>query len=360
MKKLFLNILILGLLAAIISVFISWFFPIYWGDNIQLTKINYYKKNPNQYNALFFGGSLEYRHVSPEIIKSELAKKQIRFNGFNFGVDSHNFTQAITEADYVYDNYKNDSLKYIFISLSTEAYLSYQNLHTNKLICWMKASTIYKLLRILYYQTDDLSFRLFCAGGYLTSWGENAFNFGKLKDKIKYINIKNNIDTISLGKNLDGFVPLELNEKGQVANPETEISKYVLMVSTIEYKKRADSANWFNDTIFKTYFNSNLHAKDKDVDYLYSLCDNMIKKYASKGVKVYFYLPARVPFGYKQQITVYNRLPEQNKFDLANPKKYPEFYETKYGFDNFHLNKPGAEMYSYQFAKELSKLISSE
>mgnify|MGYP000868718739 FL=1 len=169
MKKLFLNILILGLLAAIISVFISWFFPIYWGDNIQLTKINYYKKNPNQYNALFFGGSLEYRHVSPEIIKSELAKKQIRFNGFNFGVDSHNFTQAITEADYVYDNYKNDSLKYIFISLSTEAYLSYQNLHTNKLICWMKASTIYKLLRILYYQTDDLSFRLFCAGGYLTS-----------------------------------------------------------------------------------------------------------------------------------------------------------------------------------------------
>jgi len=355
MKKLFKNIFLLALIGAVVSIIVSACFPIYWGDDIQISKINNYKQNTTKYNALFFGGSLEYRHISPAILNKDLAKQNIDLKGYNFGVDSHNFIQATNEAEYVVKNFKNDSLKYLFISLSTEAYLATSNLHSNKLICWMNIHSVSQLLKTLTKLKDEALPRAIFAGGYLMSWFENAFNFGKLKDKILYIINKDNINTVAIGEDKDGFVPLELNEHGQVANPETEVGKYVLMISNIMYKNNTSRLDFFNKLIFDTYRDST--KQNKNVDYLYSICDKMIHKYKAQGIKVVFFIPPRVPSGYKQIIPLYKRLPDGNKFNLASPDKYPEFYEVKYGFDNFHMDRSGAEIYSHKMAIELAKIL---
>lgn len=358
MKKLFKRIIILGSVITFISIIVSLFFPFFWGDNIQVSKINFYKENKHKFNALFFGGSLEYRHISPYILKNSLAKKDINFSAFNFGVDSHNFTQSISEAERIINDTPNDSIKYVFISLSTEAYMSSFNLHSNKQISWINLKTLYRLCKILYHQkTDDLIVRITNAYGYIFSFFENRLNFGKLEDKLEYVSIKNNFDSVNLGKHLDGFVPLELDANGQVANPETEVTKYILMVSNIEYKKKADSVNTFINSILKTYYDTTQHDK-KNIDYLYELCVNMINNCKKKGISVIFFLPPRVPSGYKQLVPIYNRLPNTNKFDLADAKANLEFYEPKYGFDNFHMNAEGAEIYSNRMADKIGNLIN--
>jgi hypothetical protein len=77
MNKIIKNILILFVVILFLSTIINAFVPFYWGDYTQTTKILHYKENPNKYNALFFGGSLEYRHINPSKVDASLKKQNV-------------------------------------------------------------------------------------------------------------------------------------------------------------------------------------------------------------------------------------------------------------------------------------------
>ena len=59
LKKTIRNIIIIVLILLVVSNIIRYFMPFYWGDSTQTVKYEYYKKNAEDYNAVYLGGSLE-------------------------------------------------------------------------------------------------------------------------------------------------------------------------------------------------------------------------------------------------------------------------------------------------------------
>lgn len=55
---------------------------------------------------------------------------------------------------------------------------------------------------------------------------------------------------------------------------------------------------------------------------------------------------------------VFERLPDSNKIDMSDPRKYPEFYDTQYSFDDGHMNQQGAQLFTRAFAAELKELLA--
>lgn len=99
MKKLVKNIVLLFAILLLCSFIVKLFIPFYWGDSTQATKFEYYKQNSKNYNAVYLGGSLEYRHLDPEIIDSIAQKNGINLHSFNLGIDGHGIVQQMTDLD---------------------------------------------------------------------------------------------------------------------------------------------------------------------------------------------------------------------------------------------------------------------
>jgi hypothetical protein len=87
LKKTLKHILLVAVILLVLSSLVRYFMPFYWGDSTQTVKYEYYKKNAEAFNAVYLGGSLEYRHIDPTIIDSMAKKNGIDFRSFNLGID---------------------------------------------------------------------------------------------------------------------------------------------------------------------------------------------------------------------------------------------------------------------------------
>lgn len=80
---------------------------------------------------------------------------------------------------------------------------------------------------------------------------------------------------------------------------------------------------------------------------LKTYCDN-------RKIQLYFVLPPRMLD--KDVVELFRALPEENKIDLSDPVKYPEFYFADYSYDAGHLNQAGAVKFTEAFAKRFCEL----
>ncbi|MCP4459559.1 MAG: hypothetical protein GY816_16280 [Cytophagales bacterium] len=67
---------------------------------------------------------------------------------------------------------------------------------------------------------------------------------------------------------------------------------------------------------------------------------------------IYVYPPKK-----HRLLGLFKKLPDVNKIDLSDPRKYPEFYSIKNSFDKKHFNGAGATLYSVELAKKLAEII---
>ena len=56
-------------------------------------------------------------------------------------------------------------------------------------------------------------------------------------------------------------------------------------------------------------------------------------------------------------LRLYNTIGYSSKFDMGDPKIYPEYYSIENSYDIGHMNVKGAELYSIELAKKLGELI---
>ena len=86
--------------------------------------------------------------------------------------------------------------------------------------------------------------------------------------------------------------------------------------------------------------------------------ETLIGLSAEKGYQLIFVLPPRLPErNYKQLLPLFAKLDDQHKIDLANPTKFPAFYEPDNSFDMSHLNDAGLVLYTRALAEALNALV---
>ncbi|HMQ48410.1 MAG TPA: hypothetical protein PKA00_13340 [Saprospiraceae bacterium] len=86
---------------------------------------------------------------------------------------------------------------------------------------------------------------------------------------------------------------------------------------------------------------------------------NNLKAWKAQGVPVYFILPPRA---YKAELYILEQLKAIAEeegfpvFDFSDPELYPSLYEVETSFDNAHMNKEGAKIYTRLIAEKYQSL----
>ncbi|MBK6273403.1 MAG: hypothetical protein IPF58_01340 [Saprospirales bacterium] len=199
--------LLIGVLF-LLSTILKWMLPFYWGDTTQATKFEYYKKNATNYNAVFLGGSLEYRHLDPAIIDSIAGLNDIPLKSYNLGVDGHGMIQQLYDLNGLL-KIKNPNLKKVFLSVSSDAYFFLLNVHTTKWNSWQNITSTFKALRLIYSMEKSPRKCLKYTYYYGMSLIENLFIVSEVPAIIDYYVNKNKADNSYLGKRKNGFYPYD-------------------------------------------------------------------------------------------------------------------------------------------------------
>lgn len=353
MRYLLRNIIVLILVVLIASITINIFTPFYWGDYTQTTKILHYKKNPTKYNAIFFGGSLEYRHINPTMVDAIAKQNNIQLSSFNAGIDGHNIIQELRDME-GFLSIKNSELKYIFISLSSEPYFFKPNRNTAKWISWQNFPAYINAMQILPTLDDKWGEKGRFMWYYTTSFIKKNFNMGLLPSLFQSYLDRPSLDSAYLGKNKDGFFPYDDEERLLIEHYKWA-DEFVIESNAV-YKKEKGIRDSLTNSVkhsFDTY-NPSMKPNQAELNVLVSI----IKKYAKKGIDVYFILPPRARTSYSFLLPIYYQLPQERCIELANPNKYPEFYAVEYGYNYHHMNKQGANLYSKLLGERISALIN--
>ncbi len=326
--------------------------PFYWGDTTQTLKFDFYKKNSEKFNAVYLGGSLEYRHVDPYVIDSVLQKKGYDFRSFNIAADGHTIIEEMTDLDGLLAVH-NPDLKYIFFSISSEPYFFPANLHTSKWVSWHSAKSTIHALKIIPTLPDDLRTRVKFCYFYVISWLENLFKLGQMPEVIRYYSQRDTYNKNYLGTKENGFYPYDDEESHSFMEYKWEDT--LIRKSKEEYINNSSKRDSLTNDIISSF--ENYKDADKANAAMVALCMEAYKKCAKKGIQLFFILPPRARTNYTLLLPVFNTMPEGSKIEVADPRKYPKYYEVDYGYNFHHLNDKGARLQSIDMAKQLVELM---
>ncbi len=355
LKKTVIRIILIAVTLLLLSSLVRYFMPFYWGDSTQTVKYEYYKKHAENYNAVYLGGSLEYRHIDPSVIDSVAKVNGIDLRSFNLGIDGHGIIQQMSDLDGLL-KIRNNNLKYIFLSISSEPYFFKSNLHTPKWVSWHTANSTSRALSIIPSLDDPLKFRSKFGAFYISSWIENLFNIGTVPDMLKYYFDNTYLDSSYIGKDKNGFYPYDYEENHLFMEYKWEDTLL------LQSRKQFESGNSYSDTLNNQVLASFSNYKDTDSPNaaMVKLCMEAYQKCKKRGIHVFFILPPKARTNYSLLLPVFNAMPDGTKIELADIRKYPKFYTIEYGYNFHHLNYKGAKLFSQEMAKQTIHLMKAQ
>jgi len=351
MKNFIIRIVFFILLYLIIGRLISLITPYHWGNPWYSTKIQYLEKfkSNNLPNTYFFGSSRVYRQIMPTVFDStyfSLSKKHI--NSFNLGAPATFCPQVY----YLYENFLSSSLsqntKYVFIELMDIDLIEKNLMHQERVTYWINLSDIFFGYNALHNNPSiSLATKTKYISNYSISYLENLLHMGHFGQQY----LDNNYYNLDyLGEHKNGFFSLERDTattKNETFKNQLIDRNKDLIADTSELKNRA-----INST--KDFSNKNLPL---DVVHLERI-NKLINLSKEKGISIVFILSPRN--NSQNLINLYNAIPENNKIQLSNSKKYPELYMIENSFDIGHLNTKGSSIYSSLLATEFNKLLTDK
>lgn len=360
MKKVALKILLLFVLVFTInSIVHKAFVPYDWGDDVLRVKNEFYNSHQAQFNTVFVGGSLFYRHLDPYQFDSLNAVNGIETSSFNYGVDGNNHIKQMILIDHLLDQ-KQTHLKYIFFALSSNSYFEDRNMHTQKFVTWINFKSLKYAIKVAMDEDASLGQRLKVVYQYTLSWLENRLNAGtglnlvkfELTDKKKYKGEK--MRQLHLGVHQDGFKPYYFPE--DVDSAQLSYADQLLYWSNNFFKRNHDDMDTIMDMYYKDYLayeQNGAHLNQAMVDCYMDL----IEKANKKGIQLIALIPPRSRLPYSVLLPVYEALPEKNRMNFGNPNEYPAFYDYDNTFNFYHMNPKGAAIYTEEVSKAFNKIV---
>lgn len=345
---------ILLITTAIALVAKNVFAPFAWGDQTQYTKLDFFDKNREKFNAIYIGGSLEYRHLDPAIIDSSARAHGIDFRSFNFGIDGHNLPQQFRDVNYYIDNYSKN-LDYVVMSLSSEPYTLLSNMHTKKFVCWVDFKSMKDAIAVVWSLNDPVRLKIKYTYVYVMTWIENIFSIGMMDDIFQFYLDRPSFDQRYLGVKENGFYPYDAEYANLISDIERD--NIGLNSSKENYdsnKAKRDSMRNADIATFEYLTKHKLLPNTTMLD-LYTALHEKCKK---NGIDLIVIMPPRGRTPYTLLQPIFDALPCK-KISLASPIEYPEYYAVEYSYNYHHLNSKGAKPYSREFGRKLVEIINN-
>jgi hypothetical protein len=342
---------LLVILIAVNSLVHRYFLPFGWGDNVLYVKYRHYEEHKEDFNTLFLGGSLVYRHVDPHLLDSLTNANGLATSTYNLGVDGNGFVKCNMELDKILED-PSPELKYIFMSLSNSSIFLRLNLHTRKFVTWWRFRDVVYAIRLTWQLPMPARRKAKFTYFYAITFIENRLNFGHLTDAVQFHVKKEGYDASYLGVRQDGFYPYDHQAGRQLMSQAWEdtlmkISRQVYLTDTVRRKQMLVK----NVAEFREF-----DENDPPVQLMIDTYMDMIRRCEEKGIKLVVLMPPRIREPYTYFIPIYNALPEANRINLASPMDYPEFWEVHNSYNFHHLDLYGAELYTTALAEEFLKI----
>ena len=313
--------------------------PYYWGD-IQLTsKSLYLKEQPIQPKAYFIGSSVIYHGIDPAIF-CDLTNKPDHY-AFNLGIDGAKPPKTFTILEALLE--KEDTIDYIFFEMGSFDQMADHLFQTTRSTYYYQLNHLWLSIKYFHYSNylEKAGLRITHKLGLIAKHGvtflDSTFKIGMRKDMIRVLtNKKLNPQAIINERN--GYYPLLAKRKRDTVdidnlNHQLKITKKNFVAA---YAKQATQAE----------YNPILHQKIMD----------LIHQAKAKNIRlVYLFTPFECAFDSSPEMkALFQALPAANKIDLANPNKYPEFYDLANRWDLAHFNDVGTKL----FTQKLSELTN--
>lgn len=318
--------------------------PFYYGNPIYLHKFPYLHAPEKEINTIFFGSSRIFRQIDPAVFDQSFCGEMNSFNmgaGGTFGL----------EINYVVEHFLKDknkipkNLRWLVIELQTPVSITDENLHSPK----SKYFVDHKRYRIgsdFYKSTYAPDEAIKAVDNLRSSFIENILSIGLLRMQLLSL-IPQNANQSFLGKNFDGFVPLNRDittdmERRQdfIKNVESYVNDFQMLYAI---DGRQNVASYSN--VSEAYVRA---------------LKELITISKERGIHVCFVV---LPTGFKidqaNTLAIYEELPATNRIDVGSFQKFPELYDPELYFDRGHLNKRGADILSRMLAEEICNLSKS-
>ncbi|MEZ5001819.1 MAG: hypothetical protein R2730_02175 [Chitinophagales bacterium] len=355
MKRLVRNIILLASILLLINFVVHvYYLPFSWGDKDLHSKLTFYNAHKDDYNALFIGGSLVYRHVNPEITDSIAHLNGFEFHSFNAGGDGIAFLNQIRILEDILKD-PSPNLEYAFVSLSSTTRFRYLNLHTKRFTTWQRPIDMIRAIRVSMAMPISLRVRLKTSWFYVISAVENSLNIGLMNDAIQYLTYPEKVyPSSSLGMANNGFFPYDLQEKLVYEEGTEEYNlQEAMILSHVVFEREVDKRDSITQKIAGEFRDYN---PDKVNQPMLDIYNAMIERCAEKGIKLIIVLQPKTRESYNFLIPVFDQLPESNKINLGDPADYPMFYDPENCYNYHHLNLKGANIFSEILAEKILEL----
>ncbi len=301
--------------------------PYYWGNPGIATKIEFLEEKQDAYNLFFMGSSRVYRQIDPEI-----------FDAHTDSIHSFNLAYRATfnpETYYLLEHFikrKATQPTYIMIELQNFIPIADKNLGTIEASYYLN----YPQLKLAIQDSiQGKSVREIWQNdftkNYLKAYWNNIWNVGQLKEITAAHPGKGERTKKALGAAKNGFRPLDADIKTSKglckrlerlhANSDNYQGKSTYLAALNEYKK------YQNRACSKTH-----------LEYI----QQIIKKAEGQNYHLIFLLPPKKP----ELLPLFTQIDENHKINMCDPVDFPHLYETKYWFDEKHLNEYGAALFS--------------
>jgi hypothetical protein len=330
---LFIGVLVLGL------VLLNSILPVYWGNLEFATKASVLRNSTVKYNTFFVGSSRTYRQVIPTVIDDTLSTLSYNLGSYaTYGAECFKLSK-----DYILKELKPSLL---VIELQDIQEIADLNLNTSRSNYYIDYNT-YILAKEYFRNVTSLSINEQNENieKYKQSFLKSSFYYGTLMEVFRYV-ISPKLESRIINNSIEGFYSLDkqiLTENN--ANNIVKRRKEFLedTTSMLIRKRMIDSVYSVNEN-------------EGNAVYV-RLVEKLIKVAQKQNTKLVFVLyPKMNPKDYVRLLPIARNIPKPNFIDLANPKVYPELYETENSFDEGHLNEKGAEVLTKLLAHKLKNL----
>lgn len=340
-KKMLLRLCVLSLLFLAVNQLQFIWTPPYYGNPVYEAKHAALSEKKGIINTIFFGSSRTFRQIDPDQFDKILDTCGV--HSFNCGAPA----VSHPEQYFLYDSFLKEhpaGVRYAFLELKPINYISRVNLWTPRNYYWHDTRWLWYVFGYLYDSALPLKNKIGYALDYTFTLFLKHIHIGYLnrpkEDHLSYEAL--------LGRNGNGFLTLE----DQVALTPDDTS----------YTSRRNA--FLNDTtILKERirqsehdFAAALNRSDINDSHL-ALLKELIARSDAAGIHLFLVVPPMLQ-EYRETRALMEALPSSHVIELADVRKHSEFYDVSHLFDQGHLNRKGAALYTYELAQAVRERIA--
>ncbi len=304
-----------------------------WGNPLFFAKLQDIESRKN-INTVFLGSSHFYRQIDPMLFDSITKVNSIPTNSYNVGVPG----LANPENYYLLENLLNQrnlSIKNLVIVLSQLQGIELDNFFKPRSTYFLNSKNLLFAIEVAWNERGSFLTKTSRIASFILNYLFNKL--GLSSGKAQMMKAQEFLDSQLVASFNNGFLPLDDELSKENLDRLNEFQKDP---KQLERREKNAINDFLDDSTNKNLNHSHLNR-----------ILNLLKKCEKKRVKLFFVIPPRMN-DYSDVLAIQKKMPENCIIEMANPMKYPEFYNVENSFDIGHLNKQGAAIFTRILAEK--------